>query len=196
MTHPWKVLKDAGFEIDFVSPKGGACPFEGEDPNDPTNKEFNQDIAYQKKINFTLKPSEVNPDDYAAIFYAGGHGAMWDFPNNKEISAIASKIYTNGGVVAAVCHGPAGLVNIKLPNGEYLIKGKKINSFTNAEEKSISLDKVVPFALETKLKERGAKFESSDNFQTHCVVNDRVITGQNPMFAYAVGTAIKYALQG
>ena len=195
LTHPWKILKDAAYEIDFVSPKGGPAPQEGIDPTDPVNKEFSQDISYQKKINFTLKPTDINPSDYCAIFYVGGHGAMWDLPNDKQLASIAAKIYELGGIVAGVCHGPAGLVNIKLSNGNYLIKGKKINCFTNAEEHAISLDNVVPFALETKLRERGAKFECSDNFRTHCVVNDRVITGQNPMSATAVGSAIKAALQ-
>ena len=97
--------------------------------------------------------------------------------------------------MAAVCHGPAGLVNVKLSNGKYLVEGKKINSFTNSEEKGIGLDKVVPFALETALVKHGAKFQCSDNFQSHVVVNDRVITGQNPMSAMAVGAAIRAALQ-
>ncbi len=195
VTHPWKVLKDAGYEIDFVSPKGGECPSEGLDPSDPVNKAFAQDLLAQKKINFTMKPSEVKPEEYKAIFFAGGHGVMWDFPNNKELAAITSKIYENGGVVAAVCHGPAALVNVKLSNGKYLVDGKKINSFTNSEEKAVNLEKVVPFALETALIKHGAKFQCSDNFQSHVVVNDRVITGQNPMSATAVGDALRTALQ-
>ena len=195
VTHPWKVLKDAGYEIDFVSPLGGECPVEGQDSSDPINKAFAQDLSAQRKINFTLKPSEVKPEEYKAIFFAGGHGVMWDFPNNKELAAITSMIYENGGVVAAVCHGPAALVNVKLSNGKYLVDGKKINSFTNSEEKGIGLDKVVPFALETALVKHGAKFQCSDNFQSHVVVNDRVITGQNPMSAMAVGDAIRTALQ-
>lgn len=195
VTRPWKVLKDAGYEIDFMSPKGGECPVEGQNPSDPVNKAFAQDLSAQKKINFTIKPSEVKPEEYKAIFFAGGHGVMWDFPDNKELAAITSKIYENGGVVAAVCHGPAALINVKLSNGKFLVDGKKINSFTNSEEKGIGLDKVVPFALETALVKRGAKFQSSDNFQSHVVVNDRVITGQNPMSATAVGDAIRIALQ-
>lgn len=195
VTHPWKVLRDAGYEIDFVSPKGGECPVEGQDASDPINKAFAQDLSAQRKINFTMKPSEVKPEEYKAIFFAGGHGVMWDFPNNKQLAEITSKIYEQGGVVAAVCHGPAGLVNVKLSNGKYLVDGKKINSFTNSEEKGIGLDKVVPFALETALVKHGAKFQCSDNFQSHVVVNDRVITGQNSMSAMAVGDAVRTALQ-
>lgn len=195
VTHPWVILKNAGYTVDFVSPKGGKCPVEGVDPNDPANKEFAQDILGQKKLNLSMKPEEVKPEEYKAIFFAGGHGVMWDFPNNKKLAEITSKIYDNGGVVAAVCHGPAGLLNVKLSNGKYLVSGKKINSFTNSEERTIALDKVVPFALESKLVEHGARFECSDNFQPHVVVNDRVITGQNPMSAKAVGYAIVNILQ-
>jgi putative intracellular protease/amidase len=125
VSHPWEVLHKAGYEIDFVSPKGGTPPVDGFDLKDPVNKEFWENEKYKNKIDHSMKPSEVNPEEYKAIFYAGGHGAMWDFADNTELASIASKIYENGGVVAAVCHGPAGLVNIKLNNGKYLVDGKK-----------------------------------------------------------------------
>ena len=99
-------------------------------------------------------------------------------------------IYENNGVVGAVCHGPAGLVNIKLSNGKYLVDGKKVNAFTNEEEVAVKLEKVVPFALETKLIERGAKFEKSGLWQEHVTVDGRLITGQNPQSAKGVGEAI------
>jgi putative intracellular protease/amidase len=130
VAHPWHVLKNAGYEIDFVSPLGGKPPVDGYNLNDSINKEFVENETYQKKINHSKKPSDVKASDYAAIFYAGGHGTMWDFADNIELANIASKIYENGGAVAAVCHGPAGLVNIKLSNGKYLVEGKKINGFT------------------------------------------------------------------
>lgn len=190
VSHPWEVLHNAGYEIDFVSPKGGKAPVDGFDLKDPINKKFWDDANYRYKIEHTMKPSEVKTAEYAAIFYAGGHGAMWDFADNAELAAIASKIYENKGIVSAVCHGPAGLVNIKLPNGTYLVDGKRINAFTNEEEIAVGLEKVVPFPLETKLIERGAKFEKSGLWQEHVVTDQRVITGQNPTSAHAVGEAI------
>lgn len=190
VTHPWKVFTDAGYQVDFVSPLGGNCPVEGVDLNDPVNKEFVDSTKGQEKIAHSMKPSEVDPKNYQAIFYAGGHGVMWDFPENEELAEIARDIYEQGGVVSAVCHGPAGLINIKLSNGEYLIKGKHINSFSNDEEKSVGLDGVVPFLLESKLVERGALYEKSDMFQPHVVSNERLITGQNPMSAKSVAEAV------
>lgn len=190
VSHPWKVFSDAGYIVDFVSPLGGNCPVEGVDMNDPINKEFVESIKGQEKISHSMKPSEVDPKNYQAIFYAGGHGVMWDFPENKELAEIARDIYEQGGVVSAVCHGPAGLVNIKLSNGEYLIKGKHVNCFSDDEEKSIGLDGVVPFLLESKLVERGAIYEKSDMFQPHVVSNERLITGQNPMSAKCVAEAV------
>lgn len=190
VSHPWEVLTNAGYEIDFVSPKGGNPPVDGFDLTDEVNKKFWENKRYHQKITHTLKPSEVNPKNYKAIFYAGGHGAMWDLPNNQEIATLATQIYENDGIVAAVCHGPAGLTNIKLSNDTYLITGKKVNAFSNEEEEIVKLTNVVPFLLEDKLIERGAIFEKSAPWQKHISVDGRLITGQNPQSAKGVGEAI------
>lgn len=194
VSHPWEVLTDAGYEVDFVSPTGGKAPVDGFDLTDPVNKKFWDNAEARQKVENTLTPAAVKPQDYQAIFYAGGHGAMWDLADDAKIAAIASEIYAKNGVVAAVCHGPAGLVNIKLADGSYLVNGKKVNAFTNEEEAAVGMEKVVPFALESRLIERGAKFEKSGNWQTHVVTDQRLITGQNPQSAKAVGQAILAAL--
>ncbi len=195
VSHPWEVLHSAGYNIDFVSPKGGKAPVDGFDMDDPINKKFWDDTTYRNKIENTLKPSEVNPKDYVAIHYAGGHGTMWDFADNEEIAEIARQIYENNGVISAVCHGPAGLVNIKLSNGKYLVNGKKVNAFTNEEEVAVKLENVVPFLLESKLIERGATFEKSGLWQKHITVDERLVTGQNPQSAKGVGQATLKAIQ-
>lgn len=194
VSHPWEVLTEAGYEIDFVSPKGGNPPVDGFDLEDATNKKFWEDTYYHNKISNSLKPSEVNPSEYKAIFFAGGHGAMWDLPLNEEIAKITAEVYENNGVVAAVCHGPAGLVNVKLTDGKYLVEGKKINGFTNEEESIVKLTEVVPFLLEDKLIERGGVFEKSEPWQVHVTVDQRLVTGQNPQSAKGVGEAIKKIL--
>lgn len=190
VSHPWEVLHEAGYEIDFVSPQGGKAPVDGFNLDDATNKKFWEDKKYRNKVEHTMKPSEVDPKAYAAIFYAGGHGAMWDLADNGALVSIAAAIYDNGGIVSAVCHGPAGLVNIRLSNGQYLVKDKKINGFTNEEERAVKLENVVPFLLEDKLIERGGKFEKSGLWQPHVTVDQRLITGQNPQSAKGVGEAI------
>ncbi|MCR6640393.1 MAG: type 1 glutamine amidotransferase domain-containing protein [Sporocytophaga sp.] len=195
VAHPWEILQNAGYEIDFVSPKGGMPPVDGFDLEDPINKKFWENTEYKQKLEHTMKPSEVDPRQYIAIFYAGGHGAMWDFADNTELAKIAADIYERNGVVSAVCHGPAGLVNIKLSNGKYLVEGKKINAFTNEEEKAVGLSETVPFLLEQKLIERGAKFEKSGLWQVHVVTDQRVVTGQNPASATEVGKAILQEIQ-
>ncbi len=190
VSHPWEILKNAGYEIEFVSPQGGKAPVDGLDLTDKVNAEFWNDKVYRSKIENTKKPIEINPSDYVAIHYAGGHGAMWDFADNTELADIAAKIYENGGIVSAVCHGPAGIVNIKLSNGKYLIDGKKVNGFTDEEEIAVNLDKIVPFLLEEKLKERGGIYEKSGLWQEHVVSDQRLVTGQNPQSAKAVGEAV------
>ena len=114
VSHPWEVLFDAGYEIDFVSPLGGKAPVDGFDLTDAVNKKFWENSEYRHKVENTMKPSEVMVNEYAAIFFAGGHGTMWDLPDNDELQNIAAQIYEADGVVGAVCHGPSGLVNIKL----------------------------------------------------------------------------------
>ncbi|MGL5877315.1 MAG: type 1 glutamine amidotransferase domain-containing protein, partial [Xenococcaceae cyanobacterium] len=131
VTHPEAVFDRAGLEVAYVSPKGGKAPMIGIDIEDPINKTFLEDADKVAKIENTLHPSQIDPSQYDAIFYAGGHGTMWDFPDNKELAEITTAIYDRGGIVGAVCHGSASLVNLQLANGNYLVAGKKISCFTN-----------------------------------------------------------------
>lgn len=138
----------------------------------------------------TLHPDQINPADYAAILYVGGHGPMWDTPDNQALQRIAAQIYESDGIVAAVCHGPCGIVNVKLSNGKYLIEGKEVTGFSNAEEEAVGLTKVMPFLLETRMKERGARYHAAANWQANVVVSERLVTGQNPASATPLGEAI------
>lgn len=189
ITHVWKPLTEQGFEMDFISPQGGNAPIDPHsfDLKDPINKMFWKDKIYKNKIKNTFKPSDINPNDYIAIHYVGGHGTMWDFPDNIEIANIAKIIYENKGFITAVCHGPVGLVNIKLSNGNYLVNGKKISAFTNEEEAYLKATNIVPFLLEDKLIERGAIFEKTEVWKEKVVVDGRLITGQNPASAKEIG---------
>lgn len=197
VSHPWNEIKQAGYEIDFVSPKGGRAPIDPRsmDTNDSLNLAFLNDGTYQQKIQNTLKPSQVNPDEYLAIYFAGGHGAMWDFPNNKALAKITAHIYENGGIASSTCHGPSGLVNVKLSNGKYLVDGKNVSSFTNEEETEIDLTDVVPFSLENSLKANGANFLKAGLWQEQVTVDRRIITGQNPQSAKLVGKKIVETLK-
>jgi putative intracellular protease/amidase len=186
VTHPEAVFDRAGLEVEYVSPQGGKAPMIGVDLTDPLNKAFLENANKVTKIENTLHPNQINPADYDAIFYVGGHGTMWDFPNNQELMHIAATIYDRGGIVGAVCHGLAGLVNIKLQNGTYLVAGKKLSCFTNEEEAAVGLADILPFLLEEKLISRGATVEKAANFKAKVVVCDRLVTGQNPASAMGV----------
>jgi putative intracellular protease/amidase len=185
--HPWKVLTDAGVQVDFMSAKGGKPPVDGFDLNDPISKEFWENPGVQSKLENTLTPDQVKADDYDAIYYVGGHGAMWDLPDNDNIAKITANIYENNGVVGAVCHGPAGLVNVKLKDGSYLVDGKTVAAYTNSEEEAGGMTDVVPFLLESRLEERGANHVAAPNKTANVQVDGRLVTGQNPKSAMGVG---------
>jgi putative intracellular protease/amidase len=192
VTHPHRVLTKAGYGIDFISPRGGKAPLDPDsfDLKDPVNAAFWNDPALRGAVEQTKTPSQVKADDYAAIFYAGGHGTLWDLPDDVALASLAARIYERSGVVGAVCHGPAGLVNIKLGNGEYLVAGKDVAAFTNDEERAVELDTVIPFFLADRLKERGARHHPGPLWQPQVVVDERLVTGQNPASATGVGDAM------
>lgn len=194
VSHPHKVFTESGYTVDFTSPKGGKAPVDGFDLSDPVNAAFWNDAKARHGVEHTQLPASIRPEDYDAIFYAGGHAAMWDLADNTELAALAARIYEQNGVVGAVCHGPAGLVNVKLSNGKYLVAGKDVSAFTNDEERAVKLDGVIPFSLSDKLNERGARHHGVPNFQPKVVVSERLVTGQNPASATGVAQAMVQVL--
>lgn len=189
LTKIYYPLAEAGFTIDIASPKGGKAPIDESSLqlDIPQNKAFLDDPALVRKIENTLRLSQVDAQKYRIVHFAGGHGTMWDFPDDKDIIRITETVYANGGIVAAICHGVSALVNVRDANGEYLVRGRDINSFTDAEEEAAGLTDAVPFLLESKLKERGAKFHAGALWANTVVVSGRIVTGQNPASAQSLG---------
>ena len=137
-----------------------------------------------------------NPDDYIAIYYAGGHGVIWDFPDNEKLQALSRHIYEHGGVVSSVCHGAVGLLNIKLSNGELLVKGKKVTGFSNEEEDLAGLSQHVPYLTETELVKRGALYQKAGTpWAPFAIADGRLITGQNPASGGPVAELVLAAIQ-
>lgn len=195
-THPHEVFRRAGFQVDFLSPRGGLAPMDGVDRSDPVNAAFLDDPALVARTKATKAIGEVDPSRYSAVFFSGGHGTMWDFPSDSSVQELIRAVYEQGGVVAAVCHGPAALVNARLSDGGYLVAGKRVSSFTDEEEIAVKLDKVVPFALESTLRARGASFVESPNFEKQVAVSGRLVTGQNPASATGVAEEVVALLKG
>jgi putative intracellular protease/amidase len=190
IAHPWAVFTQAGYATDFVSPRGGAVPLDGVDRKDPVCAAFLDDARTMDQLRASKTPANIDARAYVAMFYAGGHGTMWDFPDEAGLSHAAAAIYERGGVVGAVCHGPAGLVNVRLSSGAFLVSGKEVSAFTNDEERAVGLAEIVPFLLADKLTERGAVHRPAPNWQLQVVTSDRLVTGQNPASAAGVAEAM------
>ena len=195
---PYWALVDAGLTVDFASVAGG------EPPADPTSdgddrpadvQRFMDDADAMAALKSTAAIDSVDASDYAVVFLPGGHGTMWDFAQTPAVGKAVASAYEAGAIVGSVCHGPAGLTEAYLSDGTPLVSGKRVNSFTNAEEEAVELTDVVPFSLETRLRERGALFERNpENFGPHAVRDGRLITGQNPASSQKVADLLVAAL--
>ena len=194
VSYVYKALEESGYTVDFVSPQGTIAHMYGHDLNDPVNAWFAQNKEAWAKLHHTLTPDEISPEDYDAIYYAGGHGTMWDFPGNSTLSNVAARIYENQGIVAAICHGSIGLLNIKLTDGVPLVRGKKVTGFTNDEEIEVQLNKVVPMLLQTELEKKGARFVVAKNWTSNIQSDQRLITGQNAQSVQAFAQILVEAL--
>ncbi|MBK5567661.1 type 1 glutamine amidotransferase domain-containing protein [Ensifer sp. SSB1] len=194
VTHPLAVLEAAGISVEFASIKGGEPPLDGLDLEDKINAQYWNDVAFRAAIRTTVRLDDVDPSRYAAVFFAGGHGAMWDLPQSGAVDRVTRSIFEAGGVVAAVCHGPAALVNVELSDGRYLVAGRDVSAFTDSEERAVGLDKTVPFLLASTLVERGARHHPAPDWTSKVVVDGQLITGQNPQSATGVGEALRDVL--
>ena len=194
MTHPFWVFHEAGYIIDFASPAGGAAPMTAADRSDPQNARFLDNPRLVAAIENTQQLSTLDPARYDAIYFAGGHGTMWDFPDDPGVQRVTAAIYEQGGVVGAVCHGPAALVNVRLSDGSYLVANHHVSAFTNAEEEAVELGDTVPFLLADKLEARGARHAAGENFERFVIADGRLVTGQNPASARGVAQAMVAAI--
>lgn len=183
---PYWAFREAGYTVDLASPKGGRPPADPASDDDTLERpravqHFMDDEKAMTALENTMPLTDVEASTYDGIFLPGGHGTMWDFHQTPQVAATVSKIHEQGGVIGAVCHGPAGLLGTKRSDGTPLLKGRKVNGFTNSEETAAGLSKVVPFLLEDELKAEGAEFERSvEDFSGFAIRDARIVTGQNP----------------
>lgn len=188
-------MHKAGIAVDYVSPKGGYVPLDprGMKYTDEAILKIYENEDFMKRgLSETLSPEQIHPEDYDAIYYTGGHGVMWDFPDNENLQNIGSTIYQRGGYVTSVCHGVAGLLNIKDENNDYLIKGKMITGFTTTEEIMAGKKSVVPFLNQEEVEKRGGHFKKKRFYSDHAIKDGRIITGQNP---FSVRSVAKFLIE-
>jgi putative intracellular protease/amidase len=190
LTHPLDVFEKAGIPVEIASIRGGHPPIDFFDLSDPVNARFWKDQTFREALAHSRVLGELDPSDYSAVFFAGGHGTMWDFADSEAVRNVIRKIWEAGGIVSAVCHGPAALVNATLSDGSHLVAGKRIACFTDEEEAEVKYTDVVPYLLASTLKQRGALHQPAPNWSENVVADGRLVTGQNPASAHGVGEAV------
>ncbi len=181
---PYYVMADEGVDVTIASPKGGQPPIdpksEAPDAQTVATNRYYADEALKEKVAHSKKLAEVNAADFDAVFYPGGHGPMWDLYDDTDSIALIQDFWSAGKPVAAVCHAPSALLNVKDEKGSPLVNGKKVTGFTNSEEEGVQLTDVVPYLLEDELKARGGIYSSGSDFSSYVVKDGMLITGQNP----------------
>lgn len=194
---PWVMLTDAGVSVDIVTPKGGKAPI------DPTSREggeiesarFLDDPLVASALENSAALANVEIDSYDALYFPGGYGAMWDLPNDAIVADAVRRFFESKRVLAAVCHGPAALVDVRLSDGNWLVDGRELTCFTDDEERAMNKDDLMPFLLGSRLQDRGARLRSAADFEPAVAISDRLVTGQNPASAAGVGQAMLDLLQ-
>ncbi len=191
---PYYQLIDAGFSVTLASPLGGQPPLdpksaEADFQTDATRR-FEQDNASQTVLANTRKLDLIDGNEYAAVFYPGGHGPMWDLTNNQDSIALISTFISQNKPVAVVCHATSVLLNVKDENGAAIVKGKKIAGFTNSEEAAVQLTNIVPFLLEDELIKQGANYQKGDDWASFVVEDGGIISGQNPASSSEAATRL------
>ena len=199
LTAPYYAFRDAGAQVTIASIKGGAVPVDARSvaaagKNDPSVERYLQDMELKAKVAATLKFTDFVVEDFDALFLPGGHGTMFDYPDSAELARLVERFDRAGKVVAAVCHGPAGLVGAKKADGSPFVAGRKVAAFTDSEERAVGLDKSVPFLLETRLRQLGALHDGGPDFKSHAVRDGQLVTGQNPASAVPAAQLVIEAL--
>ncbi|MFF4415080.1 type 1 glutamine amidotransferase domain-containing protein [Streptosporangium sp. NPDC001559] len=200
LTHFWDYAERAGFSLDIASPSGGTIPIDPESLAHDVLAELGTERRYRDRrfmnlLDDTRKVADVDVEDYDAIYLTGGHGVMFDFPRSDDLESLVAGFHESGRVVSAVCHGPCGLLNVTLSNGEPLVRGRDVTGFSWPEEEAADREDAVPYSLQEELKLLGAHYIAGRPFEAHVVEDDRLITGQNPGSARGVAEAVVRRLQ-
>jgi putative intracellular protease/amidase len=196
---PYYALIDAGASVEISTPNGGPLAFEPSSikpagQNDALIERFLADPAVQARAQATHLVSSIDATGFDAVFFPGGHGAMWDLAVNASVTRAVEAAFAAGVFIASVCHGAAGLVAARRADCKSIVEGKRISSFTDAEENAVGLSGVVPFQLESRLRELGALFQGAPNWQPFAVRDGQFITGQNPQSSKLVAQHVAEAL--
>ena len=201
LTHFYDVAEEDGFAMDVATPQGGKVPLDPESLSssmlDAATAERYKDRAFMDRLDASLKLSDVDPARYDAIYLTGGHGVMFDFPESADLQRLVAAFWDAGKVVSAVCHGPAGLLNVRIADGSYLLADRNVTGFSWNEEVKFNRAEAVPYNLEEELQGRGAAYSKAWlAMGSHVVEDGRLVTGQNPTSAKGVADAVMKQVRG
>lgn len=196
LSRAYYVFVANGYAVDIASPRGGRPPMRKDDELVAADHAFLNDAIAQQKLDNSMRVADVEPGRYAAVYFVGGKGTMFDFPDDPSIQRIVREVYQSGGVVGAVCHGPAALLNVTLDDGSPLLRGRRATGFSNAEELFLIKDAraLFPYLLQDKMIQAGAQFVEGPLYLDNTIVDGRLITGQNPWSTWSVAEAMVTAL--
>lgn len=195
LTHALHQFMHADMAFDIASLEGGAAPLYGDDVDDGINREVLKDARVSAAVSNTKRIDQLDPKDYRAVFYPGGFGLLYDLAESEKAGKLTASIFENDGVVGAVCHGPAGLLPVTLSNGDNIMKNIAVTAFTYEEEKDFGTLAKIPYLLEESLTRVAGQYSKKGPFLEFIIEQGRVITGQNPQSATAVGKAMVAQLQ-
>lgn len=200
LSHAHDRFAARGYAQVIVSPKGGLSPLEPRALRwpllDASAKAWLADPARMALLSQTLRPDQIDPAGFDALYFTGGHGVMWDFPDDAGLQSLARAVWEQGGIVASVCHGYCGLLNVTLSDGTPLVFGRAVTGFAWSEEVLAGVARKVPFDAEAEMKRRGARYQKAPlPFLPYTVADGRLITGQNPFSAKATAKRIIAALE-
>lgn len=191
---PFAKFRAAGYAVDVVSPRGGDTPIDARSLEDyaatPSNEAARAALRHTRRLD-----DGISARDYAAVFFPGGHGTMFDLPDNPRVQRLVREFAESDKVIASVCHGPACLVGVMLRDGTAFVKGRRVTAFTDNEERAVQLDRAMPFLLESKLREQGAQFVPADDWADNVVVDGKLVTGQNPQSSGSAADAVLRLLE-
>jgi putative intracellular protease/amidase len=197
--NPYYTLLDKGASITIATPKGGAAPIDpssaSPDAATEATARFDKDTTAQELIATTKVLADINPDNFDAVFYPGGHGPLWDLANDATSIALIEKFNRQEKPIAFVCHAPAALKSVKNADGTPLVKGKKVTGFTNTEEDALQLTSIVPFLVEDMLTENGGIYSKKKDWAAYAIQDGNLITGQNPASSELVAEKLLESLK-
>lgn len=196
LSRAYYVFRANGYDVDIASPRGGEPPMTLDEDLDQADHAFLNDADAQRRVKATLRLQDVDASRYEAVYFVGGKGTMFDFPDNADIPRIVRTVHARGGVIGAVCHGPAALLNVRLDDGSRLLSGRRVTGFSNDEELFLieNARELFPSLLQDALRDAGARYVEGPMYLDNTIVDDRLVTGQNPWSTWSVAEAMVRAM--